>query len=163
MSKIVVVNGAAGVGKSTFISFCHEIDPRAIETSTVDFVKEVAKFAGWDGVKTEKGRKFLSDLKDAMEEYNEIPNKKIDDFIRSHPDSIIFVNAREPRNIQYYVEKYNAATVLVQNNNAIAVKGNHADRDVENYQYDYYINNNKGLDNLQDLAIIFMELLKRKS
>lgn len=76
MPKVIVINGMGGVGKSTFVSLCHEIDPMVIETSTVDFVKEIALQAGWDGIKDEAGRRFLSDLKDAMERYKDIPNKK---------------------------------------------------------------------------------------
>ncbi len=159
MSKIVVINGSGGVGKSTFISLCNQVDPRVIETSTVDFVKEVARFAGWNGVKNEKSRKLLSDLKDALEEFDEIPNKKVDDFIKSHPNNIIFVNAREPENIKYYVEKYNAKTVLVRNPRITSIKSNHADLNVEQYDYNYYINNKKDLVYLKELAEIFLEII----
>lgn len=99
MPKVIVINGAATVGKSTFVSLCHEIDPRVIETSTVDFVKEIALQAGWNGIKDEAGRRFLSELKDAMEHYYDIPNKSVGDFIKTHSDNIIFVNAREPHNV----------------------------------------------------------------
>ena len=77
MSKVIIINGAGGVGKSTFVSLCHEIDSRVIETSTVDFVKEIALQAGWNGIKDEIGRRFISDLKDAMEHYHDIPNQKL--------------------------------------------------------------------------------------
>lgn len=156
MSKIIVINGMGGVGKSTFVSLCHEIDPRVIETSTVDFVKEIALQAGWDGVKDEAGRRFLSDLKDAMERYRDIPNKKIDDFIKSHPDNIIFIHAREPHNIQYYKDKYNAMTVLITNPNAKKVQGNHADREVNKYDYDLIIENDGTIEDLKDIAKWFL-------
>ena len=45
--------------------------------STVDFVKEVAKFCGWNGQKTPKDRKFLSDLKNILTQWNDIPYKDI--------------------------------------------------------------------------------------
>lgn len=156
MNKIIVINGAATVGKSTFISLCHEIDPRVIETSTVDFVKEIALQAGWDGVKDEAGRRFLSDLKDAMERYKDIPNKKVDDFIKSHPDNIIFINAREPHNITYYQKKYGAISVLVTNPHASKVQGNHADENVNDYDYDFVINNSGTLENLKETAKWFL-------
>lgn len=160
MSKIIVINGMGGVGKSTFVSLCHEIDPMVIETSTVDFVKEIALQAGWDGIKDEKGRRLLSDIKDALERYNNIPNKKIDEFIESHPDSIIFVNAREPHNIQYYKNKYNAIAVLVVNSNAKTIKGNHADENVYDYEYyDFTIYNEKTIIELKDKAKILMEYI----
>ena len=124
MSTVIVINGAATVGKSTFVSLCHEIDPKVIETSTIDFVKEVAAKAGWNGIKDESGRRFLSDLKDAMERYDNIPNKKIDEFIQSHPENIIFVNVREPYNIHYYKKKYNAITLLIKNPNVKKITTN---------------------------------------
>ena len=160
MSKIIVINGMGGVGKSTFISLCHEIDPRVIETSTVDFVKEIALQAGWDGVKDQKGRRLLSDIKDALERYDDVPNKKIDEFIQSHPDNIIFVNAREPHNIAYYQKKYGAISVLVTNPNASKVQGNHADENVNDYEcYDFIILNEKTIVELKNKAEIFIDYI----
>lgn len=161
MSKIIVINGAATVGKSTFVSLCHEIDPRVIETSTVDFVKEIALQAGWDGIKDQKGRRLLSDIKDALERYDDVPNKKIDEFIQSHPDNIIFVNAREPHNIAYYQKKYDAISVLVINPNVEAVQGNHADEEVYNYEYyDFTIHNNETIVELKEKAEIFLRYVE---
>lgn len=154
--KVIVINGMGGVGKSTFISLCHEIDPRVIETSTVDFVKEIALQAGWNGEKDEDGRRFLSDLKDAMERYHDIPNKKVDEFIKSHPDNIIFVNARESHNIEYYQKKYSALTIIVKNENAKKVNGNHADENIYNYNYHIVINNSGSLEDLKKEAKWFL-------
>ena len=152
MPKVIVINGMGGVGKSTFVSLCHEINPQVIETSTVDFVKKIATKAGWDGKKDEDGRRFLSDLKDAMERYHDIPNKKVDEFIKSHPDNIIFVNAREPHNIAYYQEKYGAISVLIKNPSVTQVQGNHADENVDNYNYNIIINNSGPLEDLKEKA-----------
>lgn len=150
-----------GVGKSTFISLCHEIDTRVIETSTVDFVKEIALQAGWDGVKDEIGRRFLSELKDAMEHYHDIPNQKIEEFIQSHPDNIIFVNVREPHNIQYYKDVYNAITAIVINPNTKQIQGNHADENVYDYEYDVYIENSGDLNLLKETANFFLDNLEK--
>lgn len=156
--KIIVINGMGGSGKSTFVALCHEIDSRVIETSTVDFVKQIALQAGWDGVKDQKGRRLLSDIKDALERYDDVPNKKIDEFIQSHPDNIIFVNAREPHNIQYYKDKYNALTILVTNPNTQIIEGNHADENVYEYEYyDFTIRNEDSITKLKDKAKIFMD------
>lgn len=162
MPKVIVINGMGGVGKSTFVSLCHEIDQRVIETSTVDFVKEIATKAGWDGNKDEAGRRFLSDLKDAMERYNDIPNKKIDEFIKEHPNSIIFVNAREPHNIQYYRDKYNAITLLIKNPNIKKISSNHADKNVDKYNYDFIIENIQGITELKDKAALFLSIILKK-
>lgn len=159
MPKVIVINGSGGVGKSTFVSLCHKIDPAVIETSTVDFVKEIALQAGWDGIKDQKGRRLLSDIKDALERYDDVPNKKIDEFIKEHPDNIIFVNAREPHNITYYQEKYGAISVLVKNPNAPQVQGNHADENVYDCNYNVYIENSGSLELLKDTARFFLDNL----
>ena len=78
MVKIVVVNGMPMVGKSQFVEYClKELGIYGEEVSTVDFVKELAKLSGWDGVKRPRDRKFLSDLKDLLTEWNDVPYKKI--------------------------------------------------------------------------------------
>ena len=91
-----------------------------------------------------------------MERYHDIPNKKVDEFIKFHPDNIIFVNAREPHNIAYYQNKYNARTVIVNNCNVKQIYGNHADENVNNYDYDVVINNSGTLKDLKETAKWFL-------
>lgn len=156
MSKVIVINGTGGVGKSSFVSLCHEIDPQVIETSTVDFVKEIALKAGWNGIKDTEGRRLLSDLKDALEKYHDIPNQKVDEFIQSHPNNIIFVNVREPHNIAHYKREYNAVTLLVTNRNVKYIDTNKADANVYNWDYDEIISNNGDLNELKEMANWFL-------
>ena len=80
---IIVVNGAPRAGKDTFCEMVQKIMEERVGPyscriiSTVDFVKEVAKFCGWNGQKTPKDRKFLSDLKDILTQWDDIPYKDI--------------------------------------------------------------------------------------
>ena len=118
MIKIVVVNGRPGCGKTTFEKICieycyHKIVPGFLENdrvlvdicSTVDIVKEIAATAGWDGTKTEKNRKFLSDLKALLAEWNDIPVQSIIKRIGEieklckNVDVILMVDSREPNEI----------------------------------------------------------------
>jgi len=56
MANIIIVNGAPRSGKDTFVNFClKELKGLGKSVSTVDFVKEVAKFCGWDGEKAWQG------------------------------------------------------------------------------------------------------------
>ena len=71
--KVFVINGAPGSGKTTFEKFIQEEYSDCAIISTVDYVKTVAKYVGWDGTKTLKNRKFLSDLKDLLTEWEDIP------------------------------------------------------------------------------------------
>ena len=170
MVKIVVVNGMPMSGKSQFVEYClRELGIYGEEVSTVDFVKELAKMSGWDGVKRPRDRKFLSDLKDLLTEWNDVPYKKIieaRDKLQDHLDylgydankGIIFTHCREPEEIKKFVDRENAITVLLQR---AAVENleqsNHADANVFNYQYDYVIENNGSLEELYEKAVKFLE------
>lgn len=161
MNPVIIINGRGGSGKSTFIKLCSEFNSNVIETSTVDIVKKIALEICWDGQKDERGRRFLSDLKDALERYNDLPNQYVEHLLVSYPDMIVFVNAREPRNIQYYKEKYGALTVLVKRpSTEDKVYGNHADDEAENYDYDMIINNDGDLEHLRELAKTFMKYVE---
>ncbi len=156
--KIIVISGSGGMGKSTFVSLCNQFNDKVVEVSTVDEVKRIGIECGWDGTKTEHNRAFLSDLKDLLEKWNDVPNKKIDEYIENHPEEIIFINAREPHNIQYYKDKYNAITVLMVNDRIEQVTSNHADFEVYDFTYDYIIDNNGDLEQLKSSAKTFMAM-----
>ena len=70
MKEILIINGSGGVGKDTFVG-CLSRFKKVYHTSIVNPVKELAKQAGWDGGKTERDRKFLSDLKVLIDTYND--------------------------------------------------------------------------------------------
>ena len=68
MKKVFIINGAAGVGKDTFVEIAKykifiKTGLPTYNISSVDNVKTAAKILGWDGEKDARGRKFLSDLK----------------------------------------------------------------------------------------------------
>ena len=130
-------------------------------TSTIDYVKMRAKIFGWDGGKTPEDRRFLSDLKDALTRWNDAPYQyikgKIEEYRDAeHPYDLMFIDCREPEEIKRFVEDFNALTMIVQRGEYVSV-GNHADDNVENYQYDIVIDNNRGLDELLQEATIFVE------
>ena len=72
---VFIINGAPRSGKDTLVDMFEEyLNMRLDNFSTVDFVKDIAaRYGGWDGRKTPKDRKFLSDLKDLFTEWNDIP------------------------------------------------------------------------------------------
>ena len=162
--KVIIINGNGGVGKDAFINCCREHSDHIYNISTVDFVKEIATECGWDGTKTPKNRKFLSDLKDLLEEWDDVPNKEIGRYINNlstmakycNYPTYVFIHAREPHNIQYYKDKYNAITVLVTNPRIEQVTSNHADMEVYDFTYDYIIDNNGDLEQLKKSSETFM-------
>lgn len=128
-------------------------------TSTIDYVKEVAELLGWDGKKTPEDRRFLSDLKDALTRWKDLPYQKVKSFIEIYEQSdtdLLFIDCREPEEIARFVNDYGALTILVQRGE-FELLGNHADDNVMNYQYDVVIDNNRGLDELMQEATIFEE------
>lgn len=165
--KVVIVNGRGASGKTTFETMVQKIaearDLRVEIISTIDYVKKAAKSIGWSGSKTPADRRFLSDLKDALTRWDDVPYKKVQQWIEYYEKEfngfktdILFIDCREPEEIARFVEDYNALTVLVQRGKVVLL-GNHADDNVENYQYDIVIDNSRGLDELLQEATIFVE------
>ena len=180
MIKVVVCNGKPGVGKSEFqrlcaqqcglfgeeVGFTPDKNLYVDIISTVDFVKEIAYACGWDGSKTLENRKFLSDLKSLLTEWNDVPNAIIEKHVQSLPDTIdwiVFVDCREPAEIQKLKERLNATTILirrpqVENNET----SNDSDAKVFDYDYDLNIYNEYGFDELKMLAEHFIEYMKKE-
>lgn len=162
--KVAIINGKPLSGKDTFVKMCENIYPVILNVSTVDFVKEVATFCGWDGKKTPINRIFLAKLKDLLTWWNDVPATKVDEAIRrfrkrmeeydySDDELVVFIHCREPKEIIKLVEKYNGRSLLIRRGaveNAEA--SNEADENVFNFEYDDVVDNNGTLDELQDKA-----------
>lgn len=164
MKTVILINGSGGCGKSTFVDFCKIFNKQAIELSTVDYVKEVARTLGWDGVKDERSRRFLHNLKIALEEWDDSPNIKVMQAIEKDTDhTIFFINVREIKGIKQLhkiftqMEDIKCYTVLVKNPNVMQITSNEADANVNNYKYDYIIENDGTLGNLLDKAGAFLD------
>lgn len=131
--------------------------------SSVDDIKKKAKLMGWDGTsKTEKDRKFLSDLKDLCTWYNDAPydyiRQQIMYFEATPKSEIMFIHIREPKEIEKIKQKYPyIKTILITNKNVPHITSNEADAGVFDYHYDYVIRNDGSLDELKDKAL---ELIK---
>lgn len=56
--NVVVVNGRPQAGKDSFVDMCIEyLDNHSTKLSTVQVVKAIYEFFGWDGEKTPEARK----------------------------------------------------------------------------------------------------------
>ena len=159
------------IKKSQICKYC--IDPEVYyknnNISTIDCVKTVAKMFNWDGDKNERDRKMLSDLKDLMTNYNDYPFKhivtQISDWLRydnSRPNdmydhSFLFVHCREPKEIERLKNQFPlyTFTLLVQNPKKEKITSNHADKNVEDYNYDFVVVNDSDLVALRKVAVEF--------
>lgn len=151
MKKIIIINGTGGSGKDTFVLLVSKY-AKVLNFSSVEKVKELAELAGWNGEKDEKSRKFLSDLKRLTTEYNDMSFKsikeKVDEFIESEYE-IMFIHIREPEEIDRAKNEFGAKTLLIRRVGLDSIVSNYSDASVENYNYDYIIEN----DSLESFEI----------
>ena len=161
--KVIILNGMARAGKDTLCEYLNQSIP-TYHYSSVSFVKELAKEVGWTGQKTEKDRKFLSDLKLLLTEYNDTPFNDMksiyNDFISGYLDAKILVfDIREPAEIERAKKEFNAITLFITNKNVQQVTSNMADANVFNYVYDYTLDNSGTLEELKLKANNFAAFL----
>lgn len=147
-NKYVIINGSAGCGKDEFVKKCMIYKENVVNMSTIDFVKTIALKCGWDGKKDDKGRKLLSDIKDALTAYDDIPIKHILSDVKKYNGNIIFIHCREPQEIKKLKNVLCAKTLLITNKNVREIKTNHADKNVSAYKYDYTVDNSGTLGDL---------------
>ena len=159
---VVVINGAGGVGKDTMCSFAAQAY-KVRNVSSVDPIKAIARMAGWDGDKSDKSRKMLSDLKMLFTEYNDLCLRYIKEqygqFLEGD-EQVMFVHIREPEEIARLQQAIgeNCKTLLIRRDDPQgAVYGNRSDDQVENYAYDLYFDNNIPLSELPNAVKIFFK------
>ena len=163
---IFITNGMARCGKDTFAAFLNEYVP-TMKYSSIDKVKEIAKSCGWTGGKTERDRKFLSDLKVLTSEYSDMPFNAVKDevnkFLNDDTNSVMLIDIREPEEIEKAKNAFGAKTILIENNRVEMINSNMADANVFNYTYDYIIQNNGTLEEYKMTVKDFVErnIIKR--
>lgn len=169
MKKIYILNGVGTSGKGVFADYINKYIP-TYKYSIVDLPKEAAKVLGWDGGKTEKDRRFLSDIMDLSTDYNDAPFKDVLSLVTDFKNNkdyaeyeVLIIDMRDPKDIARAVETFGAETILIRNPNVTKIESNHADRDVENYEYDYIIENNGTLEQLECVAKAFVDRYVRNN
>lgn len=156
--QIYILNGMGGCGKDTFAKFLGEVCT-VFKYSSVDRVKQIAYECGWEGGKTERDRKFLSDLKCLLSDYNDLPfddvTKRTMDFMFDEDAIVMLIDIREPAEIERAAVAYNAKTILIKNDNIPFISSNMADAGVYGYNYDFVIENNGTLEEFREKAHAF--------
>ena len=167
---VVVINGKGGVGKDTLCDFIIS-KYRARKISAITPIVKIARENGWNGEKNSKSRKFLSDLKRAFVEFNNLPNtyllSEFNAFLKSD-DNILFVHIREKDQIEEFIcgtkDKCTAISLLVTNSSKEdTVIGNASDDMVFDYDYDVIYDNRLSLENAEaDFIKFFKKLLENE-
>lgn len=158
---VIIINGTGGVGKDTMCEIAARYYP-VDNISSITPVKDIASLCGWNGEKDDKSRKFLSDLKALLTNYNDYPNlylmKKYEDFMKGDKQ-LLFVHIRECGEIDKFRRKIKTPciTLLIKRTNMEEVTwGNVSDDMVENYDYDYTFDNNRPLEETDKVFIDFL-------
>ena len=160
MKKVFITNGSGGNGKDTFAEILNKYIS-AFKYSSIDLVKEMYESIGIDrNNKSEKKRKLYSDTKDMLTKYDDIPFKDISSFVTDFKNNMIetevlLIDIREPSEIARAVEAFGAEAILIRNPNVEKIESNHADANVENYKYDYIIENDGSLEQLDRVTKFF--------
>ena len=158
--KIYITNGSGGNGKDTFAEFLNKYTS-VFKYSSIDLVKEMFETVGINRYdKTEKKRRLWSDGKDLLTHYDDIPFKDITSIVTDFKknkieDEVLLIDIREPEEIARAVDAFGAEAILVENPNVAKIESNHADANVKNYKYDYIIENDGSLEQLDKVAKLF--------
>lgn len=170
--KILIVNGPPRSGKDLFCKAICNKKGFVYHYSTIDEVKKLAYHLGWDGEKDEAGRKFLSDLKDALTAYNDLPrnfvlqqiqkqieeNNKESYLISDH--ALFLVQSREPADIDRWVKENNAKSLCIYRYDLLRPWGNHADDNIGQYHYDYYLHNGGTIEEWETKSLNFIDKIR---
>lgn len=168
MKKVIITNGSGTNGKDTFSNLLNKYIPTH-KYSSINLVKQMLEIAGVDtNNKTEELRKLCSDIKDILTKYGDIPFKDVSSIVMDFKDNLIetdvlLIDIREPEEIARAVKIFGAETILIRNPNVAAITTNHADANVENYTYDYIIENNGTLEHLEEVAKEFAKYIQNKN
>jgi hypothetical protein len=168
---ILLINGVAESGKDLFIDTLLK-KYFVLRTSIIDPVKHIARVLGWDGVKDERGRRFLAQLKTCLDEYDGFSFKEILSLVEKEMcpgHDFVCIVTREPDDIEGFKNVYknlgfNVVSILIVRDSAVSrTPDNHADRGVSNYIYDFYIMNNKTIEMFESLCLdIAKEIYEHK-
>ena len=164
MSKplVYILNGSGGCGKDTFVNMCRIFSNKSIiHISTITPIKRAAKLLGWNGEKDENSRKFLSDLKDLCTKTFDTSFRYIEAELYDAEENdvdYVFIDCREPEEIKRLVKHFGAQTIYIDASKRVKqITSNHADKNVQNYEYDLYIDNNGNYENLMKQAENFIK------
>ncbi len=173
--NVVIINGYPRSGKDLLVSYLlEELGPFGQSYSTVDFIKKIAKEAGWNENKTPEARKALSDLKKLFKDWLDAPYKKTEKEIENfahyadywgmkREKFFFFIHSREPEEIARFVKDYNAYTIFLDREQFLDVAySNNSDAEVEQYQYDLYIHNNGTKEQLKELVPNILREIKER-
>ena len=171
---VVVINGAPGIGKDTFIEKCkdyiadHYYSIKVYNFSSIQPAVNLAREYHWNTRKDPTSRNMLAEIKQYLDKWFDASFKYITQKIHNTNDyilSIIFVHIREPENIDRLKEYYKDSetikliTLYIENNDYKIQEGitNSSDLNTGNYNYDTRLEVPR-VENKEDIDAVVKEL-----
>ena len=159
-NKVIIINGSSGVGKDKFVEFLNKNTAcRVFNHSTVDKIRDLFKYSKCE--RDELKRKLMCGIKKLLVEYDNIPFKEMIDQYENYDSFmngfILFIHCREPDEIQQFVDHFEDCTTLLMKRKGLTVPKNKSDMNVNNFKYDYVINNDGTLKDLEVTAKQFIK------
>lgn len=177
---VIAFAGKAGVGKSTvanvFKSSMNSNNPyNNYSIQIIPFAKEIkiqSKILGWDGKKDEKGRKLLQDITKPIKAYhgqNHYAEVVFEEALRCNPDLLVIDDLRFKAEANFLKEKAEEGKckvifVKVENKNLVSdltkeAQTDVSENDLNDFKFDYVIDNSKTLEELEIEVEKFIENL----
>lgn len=161
MNKIFVILGKPQSGKDTFVNFIKSYHEDTLNFSSVDYIKWLSdKFLGVDVKnKDHKTRKFLSEFKRILVEYNDFAYVQCKSAIDTLQEGqVLFLHIREESEITKLQSEYpELKVVYVEGENSNLTYNNDSDDADMNKLADIVIHNTGGLMELNKTAKWFVE------
>lgn len=158
MKKVIIINGYAESGKDTFVKFVNQF-VSVRNYSSVDEIKKLLIQVGWNGNKDDKSRSLICEMKKLLTAYNDYPfeclKREYEIFQKDSTNVLLFFHIREPQEIQRAVKEFQAKTLLVTRKVKREYE-NSSDREVDNYNYDYVVENNGSEAELIEKVELFL-------
>ena len=157
-SKVIVINGFARSGKDTACEMIRSWSYGRVPVNTWSTIED-EKFTlheyanrGYNP-ESENDRKFLSDFKALVNKYFNYTSIQFQKRLPFNGHALI-VHSREPNEINEFRQiccnnEIDFATVLIKNDRIRKITSNESDKNCEEMEYDYVIENNGSLDDLK--------------
>jgi len=174
MPKIINFSGQARHGKTSAAEILKEVleerGKRVLVINYADYLKFICKeYFGWDGTKSEKGRTILQKYGTDIVRQRD-PDfwvRAVGNFVDVFCEDFDFIltsDCRFRNEVEYFIPIYRTLNVKVSRNNfdnglTDEQKNHPSERDLDNYNFDYEIYSDSGLDNLSQAVNWFVESL----
>lgn len=159
-NNVWVVVGSPFSGKDTFVNFVKSYHEDTLNFSSVDYIKWLAHKHLDINVKEKstKLRKFLSEFKRILSEYNDFPYQQCKKAIESlEPEQVIFLHIREKEEIDKVKNDFPQTKIVFVDNGKGGNYGNSSDDRVKEIEADVIIHNDSDLANLNKTAKWFTQ------